>query len=403
MTDEGQNEINALVEAAKGTGSASSLAALRLVESGMPAVGPVIEALRQSAMPSSQLMDIIPEMESREAVPLVRELLDEQNPFLPVVAVRALGRSKDEGASETLLNIVRNERLSSNLRGWAADALAELGDQRAVPELLALVRGIVAKRKLRYDPGLVRFAVIALARLGNQDAAPVAASMMWHRVRAVREEGALTLKHVVGVGLFPALRQARRAKSSPIRSEAIEAISYLGLRQSIEELIAVVAGDDFNPDLTLNAVYRLRNLTGEEFKENISGDELRRWWEQHESAFEPGVCYRLGAPLDVSKLGALLRTSQRVERHWLLKELQIITGRRFGLHPFRPIEEQEEAIARAEGWLDENGGRFKRGAVYKHGYEQSTRDIFDAPTKAKRNSPKRRGGSAPPARRDTGA
>lgn len=378
MTNSVPNEIESLIEKAGEKGAQASIAALRLVEIGSPAAPLVVEAIRRSKpMPSDQLMDIIPEMRAPEIVPLMIQLLRDSNPFVAVVAARALGSSKDSRAFEPLVNLVCDETLSITLRGWAADALAELGDARAVPELLGIVRAIAAKRKLKEQAQLVRFITVALAKLGNQDAAEIAISMVSHRVRYVREEGALTLKHVVGRGLFSALHLALRSKSKTVRDEAIDSISFLGLRESIKELIAVVEDDGSDWDLMLNALYRLRGLTGEEFDE---ADQWRDWWTSHQSEFTPSVCYRMGKPLDMKEFVSLLQKAEPLALVWLLEELYIITGERFGLQPFKLIEEQDETLTRAQNWLSENADRFERGVVYKYGHKQVIRHVFESST-----------------------
>ena len=375
-----QKEVLELITKAKGTGAEASTAAARLVDIGMPAVAAIVEAIRQSPLPSKALLDIIPQIRAPELVPAMIEALNERSPFLPIVASKALGQSKDERAFQPLLNLFLNENRSDAIRSWAANALGELGDTRAVPELLKTVKDIARRRKLKEHAAFVRFTVIALAKLGNQDAADIVISMTEHRDRSVREEAMLALKHIIGRGLFPTLQKSRRRKSTTARQESLEAIFYLGLRESIEELISFLEEDDgSDPDLSVNIIYRLSDLTGEHFEEDIKAEELRQWWAQHQSTFQPNVCYRLGKPISISDMGALLETKDLVHRYWLLEELRLITGKSVGLNRFKPLEEQDVVVARAQAWVREEGHRFERGAVYKYGYKQNIDHIFEAP------------------------
>lgn len=381
MSDE-PKDIPALVTAASGRGSEAWNASARLAEAGPSAVEAVIEAVRRSSPPSEPLRNALLRMHDPAVVPALLGVLSDSDPFLPVIAAQALGRIGDRRAVEPLLEVYRDEKRSESKRGWAAQALGELGDESAVPELLKTARAIAKGAGLKERAALLRFTVIALARLGNQEAADIVISMATRRGKAINDEAAIALKHVVGRGLFPALQKARRSKSSESRQAALEAIFYLGLRESIEELISYVEdGDSSSPELVDEAVRRLNELTGEQFAWDAEPADLREWWKQNEGRFRSNVSYRRGKPFDLADYADLLAAGAPGDRERLLAELHVITGEEFGLDPSRPTGEQDEVIGRAQKWLREQAGEYERGAVYKYGHKQSLEHIFDSPAK----------------------
>ena len=374
-------EISALIGAATGgTAEESAAAVARLAETGLPALGPVVEALKQSPPRAEALRDAVRRMGRPELVAALTGLLKENDSLLTMVAAQALGRSGDERAVEPLLDLLRDENAFYAARGQAALGLARLGASNAVSDLLDLLKKLARGKKDRESATLIRDTAIALAILGRQEGADVVIALARHRDNAVREAVVPALKHIVGRGLFSVLQTTRRRKSTDARQEALEAIFYLGLRESIEELISYVEGGDNSAPYLIDAAVRsLRDLTGEDFKWNIDPSELREWWKQHQAQFSPNVCYRLGRPIDLMDFIDLLATEEVSDRERLLTELHIITGEEFGLDPFRPVEAQPEVAVRAQSWLREKADTYERGAVYKYGHRQNPEHIFDPP------------------------
>ncbi|HEX8191118.1 MAG TPA: HEAT repeat domain-containing protein [Pyrinomonadaceae bacterium] len=393
MSEERQN-ITGLIEAATlGTRVEASAAAARLAEIGLPALGPVVEALRQSPPYAQALHDAVRRMGRPETVAALSGLLKESNSMLTLVAAEALARSRDARAAGPLFELFRDEDAFFEARAAAALGLARLRAEGAVPELLSALKKAARGRKDRESASFISQTVVALAMLGNQEGAETAIALARHRDNGVREEGAKALRHVVGRGLFPVLRQTRRRRSPDARQEALAAIFHLGLRESVEELVSYVeGGDESAPELIDAAVRRLRDLTGGPFGWNVKPAELREWWTRHEAQFEPNVCHRLGRPLDLADFVGLLATDDPNERGRLLTELHLITGEDFGLDPFKKAGEQQEAAERARAWLREHAGRYGRGAVYKYGHRQGLEHVFEPPAGPKKGGgAKRRG------------
>ncbi|HEX8146415.1 MAG TPA: hypothetical protein VF591_04350 [Pyrinomonadaceae bacterium] len=384
MSEERQH-IPGLIEAATlGTREEASAASARLAEIGLPALGPVVEALKQSPPYAQGLRNAVRRMGRPETVDALSGLLKESDSMLTLVAAEALATSRDARAVGPLLELFRDEDAFPAARGEAALGLARLRAEESVPELLAALKKAARGRKDREGASFIGQIIVALAMLGNQEGAETALALARHRDNGVREEGAKALKHVVGRGLFPVLQQTRRRRSTDARQEALAAIFHLGLRESLEELVSYVeGGDESAPELIDAAVRRLRDLTGETFKWNVKPAELRGWWERHGARFKPNVCHRLGRPLDLADFVELLATDDPNDRGRLLAELHLITGEDFGLDRFRPAGEQKEVAERARAWLRENAGGYERGAVYKYGHRQSLEHVFDPPARSK--------------------
>lgn len=382
-------EIPELIEAAKGAGEEAARAAARLAEIGMPAFGAVVDAARQPSGPSEALSGALLRMRGPEVTAALTGLLAESDAFLPSIAAEALGRAGDARAVRPLLDLYGNEMKSESARGAAARALGELGDGGVVPELLKTAREVAGSERREERVGLVCAAAAGLARLGNQELAEAVARLALSQDRVVADEAAFALKHVVGRGLFPALRKARRSRMTEARQESLRAIYYLGIPESIEELISYAeGGDDSAPDLVYEAVLYLHDLTGQDFKWNIDPKELRRWWKQNRAQYEPGVSYRLGRPSDLNGLAELLAATEAARLGERFDELRLITGEDFGLDPFRPAEAQPEVAERAQKWLRENADRYERGAAYRYGHRQSLEHVLKPPARPRKASKK---------------
>ena len=391
MSEERQNIPDLIEAAANGTLEEATAAAARLAELGLPALGPVVEALKQSPPYTEGLLNAVRGMGRPETVPALSGLLGEGNSLLTLAAAQALGRSGDARAVGPLLELFKDEGAFYAARGAAALGLARLRAGEAVPALLDVLKKAARGRKDEESAALIGRTAVALAMLGNQEGAGAAIALARHRDGAVRGEGAKALRHVVGRGLFPALRKALRSRSADLRQEALEALFHLGLRESVGELVAYVGrGDADAPELIDAAVRRLRDLTGESFGRFVEPAELREWWKRHEKTYGSNVCHRLGGPLDLADFVGLLAAEDEPARKRLLGELYVITGEDFGLDPFKPAGGQAEVVERARAWLREHASEYERGVVYKYGHRQNLELIFDAPPEKKAGKRNRR-------------
>lgn len=355
----------------------AAAAALRLAEIGMPAVPEVIAAIRKSeGAPPPNLRNIIPLVRDPEVVPAMLEVLHEKETYLPLVAFRTLGAARDARAFQPVLSQFLDEKNSDTTRAWAADALGEMGDERAVPHLLGVVEGFARAGEVETRYSLALKAVVALAKLGNHESAGVAIALAGNEDPSARGAAAGALQYVVGAGLFPALQKALRDELSECQKSAIDAVFYLGLPESVEELVACYEEGALDSGLMEKALGRIRDLTGEEFEDEAEAEEVRDWWEQHRAGFAEQTCPRLGRPLRVSDVCALLESTVPGRHHWLLEELRVITGESFAVNPFGGGEGVDEAAARAQEWGRKESHRFEAGALYKYGHRLPLRSVF---------------------------
>jgi hypothetical protein len=123
-----------------------------------------------------------------------------------------------------------------------------------------------------------------------------------------------------------------------------------------------------------NVLVRLHDLTGTWFKDDVQTDELQEWWKQQQINYESGLCYRLGKPLHLPDVIALLEEPN--QRKPVIQELKIITGVDFSLNPSFDSQGQEELVQRALQWWQQEGHRFEDGCLYKYGYKQDIKNIF---------------------------
>jgi HEAT repeat protein len=367
------DEVAKLIRKAKGSSTGAEDAASRLAAAGAEAAPSIIRAMRKDPEGNTfYLRRALLQMHDPELVPLMVELLDEEETYLRSTAFEVLGLSRDERGFEPLLGQLEDEANLASARLWAAKALGELGNAGAAAALLSLVEEVGESRPPKHLAGLLIEAVVALAKLGRQEKAPAVIALAEHRDQSIRVGAVKALKYLVGPGLFPALQKALRARNDEIRQDAIEAVAYLGARESIEELGKRAA--DSNPDFATEKIARLRDLTGEEFDFYARPEQIRRALSGLRKEFEPGVCYRLGRPIRLPDVMAQLKTPFRLRK--IVEELRVITGQDFARGRQVKGGEQPLLFEEAQEWWRREGDKFKPGRLYKYGWEQSLENVF---------------------------
>ena len=114
-------------------------------------------------------------LQERGAIgPIQRALRDGSAERLRVDAAVGLGLLQDGGAVEILVDILKVERNSAAVLGSAAQALGQIGDQRAVGPLGEMLKD----EKGQYPGALTRaLAAVALAQIGDRSDVPVLARL----------------------------------------------------------------------------------------------------------------------------------------------------------------------------------------------------------------------------------
>jgi HEAT repeat protein len=367
------DEVTKLIRKAKRDSAGAEEAASRLADAGADAAPAIIRAMRKDPEGNTfYLRRALLQMRDPKLVPLMLELLSEEETYLRSTAFEVLGQSGDERGFKPLLEQLQDKENLATARLWAAKALGELKDARAVPALLELIEEIGETRVPKHRAGLLIETVVALAKLGRQEKSPAVIALAGHRDQSLRTSAVKALKYLVGPGLFPALQKALRARNDEIRQDAIDAIFYLGSKESIEEL-GRRAGDA-NPDMATEKIARLRDLTGVELDFYAKPEKIRRALAELKKEFEPGVCYRLGRPIHLPDVIAQLKSPFR--RGKLVEELRVITGQDFARGRQVATGEQPQLFEEAQKWWQREGRKFKPGRLYKYGWEQSLEDVF---------------------------
>ncbi|UCH96466.1 MAG: HEAT repeat domain-containing protein [Candidatus Aminicenantes bacterium] len=117
---------------------------------------------------------------------------------------------------------------SASVREHAASALGELGDLRAVPELI---------KALRDEDAVVReHAATALGRLGDKQAVPALIKVLRDEDAVVREHAATALAKLGDKQAVPALIRALRDENAVVREHVASALGRLGDKRAVQPL-----------------------------------------------------------------------------------------------------------------------------------------------------------------------
>ena len=116
-------------------------AAQWLVDQEAEAVGALSDMLRQSSSVNARTKAVFAlyRIGNTEALAALRMGLDDPDLQVRIAAARAVGLTKDAGAVEKLMKMARTDEPAG--RRQAATALGQIGDERAVPTLLAAAEG----------------------------------------------------------------------------------------------------------------------------------------------------------------------------------------------------------------------------------------------------------------------
>ena len=188
----------------------------------------------------------------------------------------------------------------------------------------------------------------------------------------IRAKAVKVFQHVVVPGSFSTLQRALHDTFNEVRLNAIDALFYLGVKQSISELINYV--EDENYMVINNTLARLGDLLGKKIESGTKIDELREWWKLHQMNYEQFICYRLGKPINLKKIIFLLK--KRSLRDGIIKELKIITGQDFSLNCVGKEPTNTELIENANKWWEREGHQFQVGHLYKYGHEKEIESVF---------------------------
>lgn len=384
--------VQRLIEETDDGGLKAQHAVAELAAIGLPVVADVAEAIRSERGNPMVLREVLLQIRDPEIVTILRDVVQDENATLSQIAIEALGQSRDARALKPLLRLLPTWR-----KNMAVDALGELGNSEAIPYLLHIVHELsndsvvlqAIEGKLdeagseEFDRDCLRVlihTIIALAKLGNCEYASVMFSLAHYHCDCdsnaffIRKEAVRALQYVAVPGMLPVLRLALHDEDAEVRSSAVDALFYLGLKESLD--LIVTCGHDTSDNVLNTAMIRLHDLTGQ-FIEDQEPHDVETWWQAHQQEYNAGVCYRLGKPLYVPDVIELLADPNRGNA--IAKELNIITGHDFGCRTSIPVCTPTEVVEHARQWWRVEGGHFEPGALYKYGRKQEITNLTDIP------------------------
>ena len=164
---------------------------------------------------------------SAEAANLLLPLLKDKSEFVRRETVFALGRSRSREATTTLIDLMLHDKKPS-VRGAAAVALGQIGDESALGALSQVVTGQGSKKKKSksfQEEFVVRSAVRSLGQIGSHASVPTLISALQDETNSIetRRAAATALGSIGDPLALPALQAAFGTNADPYLSEAARA------------------------------------------------------------------------------------------------------------------------------------------------------------------------------------
>lgn len=187
----------------------------------------VLESSNQAARAAA--IDLLGEHGDSAAAPALRTALGSPDAAVRTRAAAALGRLRDIASVPPLCRALE---YGGDLPMVAAWALGEIGDPRAVPELLEVLRS--GERAAEGD--LRRTAAIALGRIGDESAVPALCEALRDPVIEVRESAAEALEMLASPLAVPALCAALAVPQDRVRLRVVAALERIRDERAVEAL-----------------------------------------------------------------------------------------------------------------------------------------------------------------------
>jgi HEAT repeat protein len=162
-----------------------------------------------------------------EAANLLSPLLKDKDEFVRREVAFALGESRSRTATTILVDLMLHDKKPA-VRGAAAVALGQIGDEGALSALTQVVSGQGSKKKKSKsfeEEFVVRSAVRSLGQIGSRASVPTLISALQDETNSIetRREAATALGLVGDPSALPALQAAFSANADPYLSEAARA------------------------------------------------------------------------------------------------------------------------------------------------------------------------------------
>jgi len=380
------DELSALIQKAKKGGSNATEIINELANKGASAAPTIITSIKRNRSGNiTPLKNALLLMDDPNLLSLIPDLLKDESGTIRLVAIQMLAQIREETAFNLLCEELDKQPRLGNNANWAADALGERGDDRAIPLLAE-----VLKKLTPYDTNEILSTATALAKLGDQSGASHIIKLVQSKEMDVSLEASAKLPYVVGTGLFAtSIEKLNNSTVREISKNCLESLIYLGTREVVEELLKqltrpliqdyVLLRDTEDSSLPESALAGLYDITGAQdiFKSFDTVAKINEWWKKERPTYHPQIGYRFGKPRQINDIIQNLESQPKLRRS-ILKELRIITGQTFGLNPFIPLLYQNinTAVPNALAWLNKEGSKFEPGKLYKYGHLQDISIAF---------------------------
>lgn len=300
------------------------------------------------------------------------------NPALQEQIIWALGRIREAGARESLVNIFL-EHSERRPRYAALLSLLRLGDTAALQRCLAEVHSPWSHIPLSLSGGSGTAATILAELSGKASApAPLPADPKQARTDGVAwtlldtEESLLALGVAGSIAAVPfllsLLADQQRAPSAVL---ALNLITAAGLYE--EAFIPEPVDEDelFEDELEKYRKGEPLHPEGEEpgyslLRLSLKPDEWQAWWEQNKARFDSRLRYRNGKPFSPSCLLENLESEKcpPVIRQLAYEELVIRYSADYPFETEMFVDRQKAALAKYREWITLNESRFQPGIWY---------------------------------------
>jgi HEAT repeat protein len=270
-------------------------------------------------------------IKERRARRLLRRLHSNTSELVGISSLMALARRRDPRSVEPLIQALSHPE--PGMRRFAAEALGELGDTRAIVPLVELLVDRASDESVAVSVRQV--AATALAKLGEVEWREMAGiGDPSHGLERLAQRGDSRL-------LTPLLSVLRDAPSSVIRADAAAALGKLGNRRAVQPLMAATM--DSSWDVQRNAFEALGELEAVEGFEFLLA-EAKAGSHCAVSGLTSFGDVR-GADAVIEVLDHWRRQGAADDAYWLLRALGRIGGERAFQHLKQEVEAGEpEAI-----------------------------------------------------------
>jgi HEAT repeat protein len=176
------------------------------------------------------------EMGDKQAIPLIINVLNDQNAKVRNSVAYSLGLSEDSKPIQPLMNLLRNKHEQEDIRLTAIESLASLKANQAIPLLISIFNDSKELQSIRIQ------AAYSLEKLTPQQAKTLAFSALNSKEQYIRETAAYILGHLGAKEAVPILVEIFN-NSPEQRPKVLEAFQTIDTPEIIPLILEVLKDD----------------------------------------------------------------------------------------------------------------------------------------------------------------